>query len=478
MKLAGIKQVRKHFPSSGMGDPDPESRAQERHRRAVFTGVTSAISRAVRVGVSLITIPLTLHYLGVERFGLWMTISSILAMAAFADFGIGNGVLNTVADASGKDDLEGIRRAISSGFFVLLVTAVILLMLFLSAYHVVSWADLFRVNSVQARREAGPATLVFVVCFVLNIPLDLVQRAQLGLQQGYRPELWQLCSNIAALLGVLFAIHFRLGLPGLLAVFAGAPVVGVTMNLLHFFGVDRRDLLPRWRFVSRKTMLEISRLGGLFFVLQLFGALAFSTDTFIVARVLGASNVAVFSIPQRMFSVIALLVSMFMTPLWPAYGEAISRGDMSWVQRTLSRTLLAVFVLTAVASSVLLALSNRLILWWVGPQIHPPFLLLLGLAIWTVMNSCGNALAMFMNGASIIRFQVITALICGIGCVITKVLFARHYGIVGVPWATIITYALLIAFPHMLYVPRLLKNMVAPDQSGSLSAGVYGVIDD
>jgi hypothetical protein len=58
------------------------------------------------------------------------------------------------------------------------------------------------------------------------------------------------------------------------------------------------------------------------------------------------------------------------------------------------------------------------------------------------------------------------------------VLFARRYGIVGVPWSTIITYGLLVALPYMLYVPRLLKNMVVPDPSESLNAGVYGVIED
>ena len=83
------------------------------HRRAAVTGITSGISRAVRIGVTLITIPLTLHYLGNERFGLWMTISSVLAMAGFADFGVGNGVLNTVSTAFGKDDWNGIRQAIS-----------------------------------------------------------------------------------------------------------------------------------------------------------------------------------------------------------------------------------------------------------------------------------------------------------------------------------------------------------------------------
>ncbi len=457
--LAGLQKTRQDLLSPAMHSSDPALRSADRHRRAALTGFTSVIARVVRIGVSLVTVPLTLHYLGTERFGLWMTLSSVLAMAGFADFGIGNGVLNTVSDAFGKDDSEAIRRAISSGLTVLTAIAALLLAGFFLIYGFISWGHFFNVNSTLARAESGPAMAVFVICFALNIPFDVVQRTQLGLQQGFRTNVWQVFSSILILIGILAVVHFRLSLPMLVVALAGAPVLGTAFNALHFFGSSRRDLLPRWHLVSRKTIQQIAKLGALFFVLQVVVAISFSADNFIVARTLGAASVTVFSIPDRMFGMLTLLVTMLVTPLWPAYGEAISRGDMHWVRRTLVRTLVGVLGLTTVASAALLLLANRIILWWVGPTIHPPFQLLLGLAIWTVISSCGATLAVFLNGASIVRFQVIVASIFGIGCLITKVLFTQHYGIVGVPWATILTYSILSAFPCALYVPRLLRRM-------------------
>ena len=138
-------------------------------------------------------------------------------------------------------------------------------------------------------------------------------------------------------------------------------------------------------------------------------AISYSADNFIIARILGVADVTVFSIPQRMFAVIATIVTMLMMPLWPAYAEAISRGDMHWVRHTLSRTLLGVFAFTTVVSGLLLLFSNKLLLWWVGPSIHPSFALMLGLAVWAVLSNCGNTLAMFLNGAGILKFQVIVA---------------------------------------------------------------------
>ena len=417
------------------------------------------LAKVVQIGTSLLTVPLTLRYLGNERFGLWMTISSVLAMASFADFGIGNGVLNTVATAFGKDDAAEVRRAVSSGFAVLTSIACALLLAFFSIYRWIHWADFFRVVSPQARSEAGPALAVFALCFALNIPMDVVQRVQLGLQQGYRYGMWQLCGSAAALVGVLIGIWLNVSLPVLLIAIAGAPLMTTTLNGIHFFGFVRPDLRPSRKFVSPAVISQIARLGGLFFVLQVVGAISFSADNFVIARTLGAVNVPEFSIPQRMFGIVTMMSSMLMAPFWPAYGEALSRGDIPWVRGTLRRSLIVVLVSSTLGSGVLLLLSNRLIYWWVGPRIHPPMLLLIGLAIWTILNCCGDALSSFLNGASIVQFQIIVAVIFGAGCLTLKITLTRKFGIVGVPWSTILAYGTLSVIPFILYVPRLLRRM-------------------
>lgn len=454
-----IRRIRRLLHLRDQNGLEDHERGAERNRRAMLTGSASTLARVVQIGTSLITVPLTLTYLGNERFGLWMTISSVLAMAAFADFGVGNGVLNTVAKAFGKDDMEGVRKAVSSGFAVLNTIAVLLLLSFFSIYRFVNWANFFRVYSPQARAEAGPALAVFAVCFALNISMDVVQRVQLGLQQGYRYGLWLMCGSLTGFIGVLTGIWFRVSLPVLVMAIAGAPIFATALNAIHFFGFVRPDLRPSRGLVSRDAISQIAKLGGLFFVLQVVGAVSFSADNFIIARTLGAVNVPEYAIPQRMFGMIAIMSSMLVAPLWPAYGEAISRGHMKWVRHTLKTSLLLVLGAASVASFTLLLLSHRLILWWVGSRIHPPFYLLLGLAIWTVIACCGDALAMFLNGASVIRFQVIVASSFGMGCVITKVFFVHRFGIIGVPWATITAYLLLTVLPYAMYIPSYIRQL-------------------
>jgi hypothetical protein len=97
----------------------PEGRSLERYRRGALTTFTSVTARVLTVFTGLIAVRLTVRYLGTERYGLWMTITSVVAMMSFADLGIGNGLLNSISEAppaesaTGRDTLgfPGVKRA-------------------------------------------------------------------------------------------------------------------------------------------------------------------------------------------------------------------------------------------------------------------------------------------------------------------------------------------------------------------------------
>ncbi|MGA7315649.1 MAG: oligosaccharide flippase family protein [Silvibacterium sp.] len=454
-----VREAASHLRLAPFDTATPEGRSRERHRRALLTGISALLAKVIAVSTSLVTIPMTLRYLGTERFGLWMTISSVVAILGFADFGIGNGVLNVVADAHGKEDIEEIRRSVSSAFAMLSLVGVAILAIFATVYRLVDWGHFFNVSSQLARREAGPATAVFILCFALNVPADVVQRLQLGIQEGFISKLWQLAGSIAGLVGVILVIHFRLGLPWLLGALAGAPLLVTVANNIVFFGWMRPDLRPGFRLVSGTVMHRITRLGLLFFVLQVVVAVAYSSDNFVIAKLLGPDAVTRYSVTAKMFSLISLGLSMFLGPLWPAYGEAASRGDLTWIKRTLIRSTAAASILAAVAALVLVIFGPTVLKFWVHQPISPSLLLLLGLGLWSVMDAAGQSVAAFLNGVSVILSQAIIASVFAVGCLTLKIYFVHKLGIAGVPWATLLSYAGISAVPLSIVVPRVLASL-------------------
>jgi O-antigen/teichoic acid export membrane protein len=407
---------------------------------------------------SLITVRLTVRYLGTERYGLWMTITSVVSMMAFADLGIGNGLLNSISEAHGRDDRESARKYVSSAFFVLLGIATVLLALFALVHPFVPWPRVFNVASALAAREAGPAVFVFLTCFALNMPLDVVQRVQTGYQEGFETNLWIAAGSMIGLSCLVIAMHFKAGLPWLILSLSGGQLVGVWGNWTREFHWVRPWVRPKWTYWDPAAARKIVGTGTLFFVIQVCGIFAVSVDNIVVTQVLGPAAVTQYSVPMRMFLLVRSVASMFVMPLWPAYGEALARGDVKWVKATVLRSIGLSLLCFGPVILGLALFGKTIVHLWVGPQIQPSYMLLWGAAAWVMVDLCSNALGIFLFGANLLKIQAIFYVAGATLFLPLKVFGAREFGLGGIAWATALTY-ILGTIASAFYVHRVLSRM-------------------
>ena len=439
----------------------PEGRGRARYRRAALSGVAAGGARAISILTVLVSIPLAVGYLGAERYGLWATLSTLIALLGFADVGLGNGVVTAVAEADGRGDRRAARGYVSSAFFFLLGIGVVLGAMFAFAFPFIPWGAVYNVHSSVAVAEAGTATAVFAACFLLTLPASVGERTQLAYQEGYINGLWAAFGSLLGLAGVLLAIAVEASLPWLVLAFAGGPLVALLANSAMLFLRRRPWLRPRLEAVGRDAAKHLMRLGLLFAVLQLAVSVSFSSDNIVVAQLFGPEAVTEYSVTMRLFAVIPMILTILFNPLWPAYGEALARGDVTWVKSTLVRSLALAFGATAVVASVLVAFGGSIARLWVGPSVTPTFWLLLGFAGWAVLTATGNALAMFLNGVNVIRLQAAAAVALAVGALPAKVLLGDAVGLPGVIWGTVIVYAVVAALPFAFVTPRLVRRVAA-----------------
>jgi O-antigen/teichoic acid export membrane protein len=431
-----------------------EGRHKERYRRLLLSTLASIFAKSISLLTTLISVPLTLNYLGVERYGLWMTISSTITLLGFADLGLGNGLVNAIAEADGKDDREGAKRAITSGTFMLFGIGVVILVSFILIYPVVPWPNLFKLTNEIASREAGLSVLVFITCFAINLPLGVVQRVQLGYQEGFLNNLWQSIGNILGLIGVLIVINVKAGLPWLVLAMAGLPLVAWLANWLNEFIRIRPWLLPRWAYFDWEIAKQLAATGGLFFAIQisaLFGGE--SIDNLVITRILDPSSVSLFAVTQKYFT-IALMAQIFLIPLWPAFGEALARRDKIWVRKAFNRAMIVSVGGVGVLSILLTIVGKQVIRIWAGPSVIPGSALLLGTACLAIMNGYKGCISMLFNSGVFLRRQLPYFLFGSILSLILKIVLCKFIGIAGVAWGGIIGYTLIYLLPLTVIVIR------------------------
>lgn len=446
-----------------------DGRSRERMRRVLLTSASAIISRVISISGPLITVPMALGYLGPERYGLWMTVNGIMAMFAFADFGIGNGLMTEISQAEGRGDVQASHRSITSALIALSTIALAFLILFGIAYPFVSWSSFFNAKSADLIRESGPVMAVCFISFLANLPLGVVQRAQWGLQEGFYSHLWQCIASLINLSVVWLAVKAHAGLPILVLCVAGVPLLMNILNGTVFFGFQRPNLRPAFRFFHMPTAKKLVRTGSWFFLLSILTAVGIYSDTFVVAHVLGLSVVPLYSVPAGLASYLTTVATMLYTPLWAANGEAISRGDIQWVRDNTVRIVKLNLAITGTAAVAFVILGPIFLHRWIGPDFTPGRWLLAGMASWALLTSSIGPVFMILNGANVVRIQVIIFSLFTPVAIFLKVLFAKHLGVYGVVWASVIPYALMVVPTIVMTAGRVLRQ--AEQSAATQAAG-------
>jgi O-antigen/teichoic acid export membrane protein len=433
-------------------------RARERQRRIALTALASALARAIGLLTNLITVPLAIGYLGGERYGLWMTITSLVAMLSFLDLGIANGLISAIGEAHGRNDREEVRRYISAATCMLSLSCVILLGLFALAYPWLPWQRLLNVKDASTAHDGAMAAATLVTCFALGLPLSLVWRIHAGFQEGFEAALWGAAGSVVSLVGVVLMIVLRESLPWLVAASAAGPLLAALANGV-VLSLRRPWLRPHLSSITSNAVRRVFRQGLLFFAIHLTMVIGYQSDNYVIAQVLGPAQVTQYAVPLYLFNLAPLLLNLALAPLWPAYAEAAACGDADWVRRTLKRSVNLALLVTGPPALILVLFGAPIMHLWVGDKVVPTFELLLALGLLSMIMAISNALSMFMNGLNFLGLQVIGGSIMAVANIGLKIVLAREIGVSGVAYATAVAQVLCILIPCMVYVPRVLMTV-------------------
>jgi O-antigen/teichoic acid export membrane protein len=167
------------------------------------------------------------------------------------------------------------------------------------------------------------------------------------------------------------------------------------------------DLTPR---VSRVKLVFIKSIlsSGLWTVfVQIIYIAKINVPVIIVSSTIGMAAVAEFSIAQKMIGVGGLVISMALQPLWTVYGEAYFKGDKKWVQKTLSKTIKIVLLLTSIGGAIFITFGQMVVEIWLGTSVMPSLLLIIGFSLWMMASSLNVCFAMVLNGTGHFKNQSI-----------------------------------------------------------------------
>lgn len=424
-----------------------------RRQRILRTALSGVLAKAAAFLPTLGIAPVAAAQLGSERFGVLMTVLSLMAFLNVADLGVGSNLVTAIARAFGRGRSTRVRLLQNNGL-VIVVAMALLIGLGGVAIAVSGWGRaIFPRGDAALQAETTAALAVFVLMYAVSMPLTLITKIQLGMQQGHKANYWQAAGAVVNFLAGALACRLGASVPWIIAgLLSGTIVCGLLNSMTHVTSAS--DTGVRLRDIRRVAVRQLLAGSTSYLMLQIIFLITYAVDTLIVARHLGARDASSYAIAERLFSMVAVAVGIVTAPLWAAYGEALGNQDMAWVRQSLKSSLWRFALLAFCLCAGLVALQGPLFRLLGAGEVSVPMSLVLAMAVWRIVESLGSAVAVFLYASESLQLVLWCGALTAVVSLMAKVELVSRYGATALPLTTLCCYVLLCLLPCLRHIHK------------------------
>lgn len=397
--------------------------------------LTSFLIRVGSIGVSLLLVPLTIHYINATQYGIWLTLSSIIGWLGFFDIGFGNGLRNKFTEALAKGQYKLARIYVSTTYAILAIIISVVLILFLCINPFLNWAKILNAPSNMVAELSLLALVVFIF-FCLQFVFQLLTTIITANQQPAKASLINFLGSLAALT-IIFILTKTTGgnLLYLGISLSLSPVLILIVSSIWCFTHEYKRFAPSFKFVRFRFAHGLMSLGLKFFIIQIAFVILYQTDNIVIAQLFGPKEVTPYNIAYKYFGIIPMIFSIVLTPFWSAFTEAYIKKDIDWINSSIKK-LIKIWTVFTIGALVMLIGSDIIFKLWVGSLVKVPFLLSATIAFYVIINAWCMIFSMFLNGVGKLKLQLYSALFGALINIPLSIFLGKQIGISGVVLAT------------------------------------------
>ena len=359
--------------------------------------LTSGI-QAVSIIVSFVYVPLMLHYLEVDRYGVWLTLISIINWFGIMDVGLGSGLRNKLTESLANKDFALAKTYISTTYALLAIIVSVGFVSFSIISLFINWPAVLNTRVISYAELYWLVAIVFTF-FCIRFVLQIIGVIYMSHQRPAMNSIILAVGNILSLLIVFLLTKVQSGrnLIVLGSVVSGVPVIVYFLFSIFSYRTNFKQISPSFKHINFAYKNDLMKLGLRFFMVSITSMAIFSTSNFIILQLFNASEVVRYNIAFKLFNLPMMIYSIILSPVWSAVTDAYSKQDILWLKSTLKRMNLLsagfiVFILIIVMA------SKYLYRFWLGNNIDIPFALTLGLAVYTIIWVVNAPFSTFVNG--------------------------------------------------------------------------------
>lgn len=396
--------------------------------------VASFFLKGINIIIGFLLVSLTLTYLNPTKYGIWLTLSSILGWVYFFDLGLGNGLRNKFAEALAQNNHELARKYVSTTYALIMVITGIIYGFFLLINPFLDWSFILNTGH-ELKQELSLLSLIVFTFFVLRLIFCLINTVLIADQKPAVSDAINVLSNFIIL--IVIYILTKISTAGSLlllgSILSIIPVIVLVASAVFFYWRKYKYYRPSIRYVDVKYFYELGSLGIQFFIIQIAVLIIFQTNNIIIAQMFGPIEVTPYNIAFKYFSIATLIFGIIITPFWSAYTEAYVKNNILWIKRA-TRKLIQLWTLIVIIVFVMIIFSDIFYKMWIGNIVKIPLALSIFMGFFIIISSWNNIFVFFINGIGKIRIQLYCSIVIALINIPMAIFFAKNlfFGTAGV----------------------------------------------
>ncbi len=410
------------------------------------------------IAINLAYVPVLINTLDQDRYGVWLTITSIITWISYFDIGLGNGLRNKLAEAIATNREDDARMYVSTTYVSMGAVCLIFLLISMFIIPCLNWTKILNTNIIN-EQELTILMLWVVSCVIIQMLLKLINSILYALQKPAFSSFLLTLSQFFAFICVWVYSRFveNVSLLYLGTLISTIPIIVLFFSsLLLFYFSPIKKIKPNIRYFDKTKVRTITSLGGRFFWIQLTALVLFQSNSLIIAHVCGSASVVEYNIAYKYIGLIEMISFIIMTPIWSATTDAFSRKDFDWIKNTIMR-LKKISYSLVFCGLILVFFSPYAYKLWLGNSLEPNYLLLLLLLLYFAIQLLWQCYGNIINGIGYIKLQFYFTVVEAFIHIPMAIFLGSIYGLYGVVSSLIISTIFNAIWPR-IQINKILKG--------------------
>lgn len=438
------------------------SKGDQRSARAKKNIVLTILIKGLGILIGFIYFPLSLDYLGTVKFGIYLTLLSIVDWFLNFDVGIGLGLRNKFAESLAEENHHKAKSYVSTAYFALGGIILLLMTVLILLNFSLPWTDWIQIDSSLTEEVKLLGTIIIIAFGIRFIARNIYEIFYATQRMAY-VEYFTFLTKFSFLILILILPFIQ---PDSLLLFGSAKALTfalVPLSVgLFYFQRKFRQYKPSIGLVRKDYFGDLFSLGVKFFLIKISLLVINKTNNILIASFVSLEGVPQYEAAYKYLSIFLIVFVIINNQLWPSNTEAYIKGDIKWMKSSL-KAVLKVWIISLFIVAIMVVLAPWVYSMWLGEQLNIPTPVSIAVAASVCLATWINIFSIILNGTGKIRLQMYAYLFAALSNIPISIFFVKilDYGVVGIILGTVVSL-----IPLAVLAPIQVQKILTGRDSG------------